>query len=185
MLRPVTVSIDVPQEREHVYEFLDVLANHKAFTDHLLRDWELSGPECGVGARARVHTRALGVSDVVDIEVVDAKAPSRIVERNTAAKAGRIGEGTYRLHAIASGGTRIEFEYRWIVAPPADRVASPLVRSFIRRTNETAMRRLRDRLATLPAPRDRAMADATRFEARADGGQPAMSINPRQATEGA
>ena len=150
MPRPVTVSIDVPQDREHVYELLDVLANHEAFTDHLLRDWQLSGPRRGVGAKARVRTRALGVSDVVEIEVVDAEKPSRIVESNVATRAGRVGEGTYRLHALPSGGTHIEFEYRWIVAPLADRVASPLVRSFIRRTNEKAMTRLAERLATMP-----------------------------------
>ena len=160
--RSVTVSIDVPQEREHVYEFLDVLANHEAFTDHLLRDWQLTGPRRGVGAKARVHTRALGVSDVVEIEVVDAEAPSRIVERNVATKAGRIGEGTYRLHALLAGGTHIEFEYRWIVVPMADRLASPVVRSFIRRTNETAMSRLAERLATMPSPHDAAMADSAR-----------------------
>src|SRR5919202_3401032 len=113
MPAPVTVSIDVPQPREKVYDFLDVMANHEPFTDHLLRDWELSGPARGVGSRARVHVRAFGVSDVVDIEVVDAEAPIRIVERNVAAKAGRTGQGTYTLQPSPSGGTRIAFEYRW------------------------------------------------------------------------
>ena len=47
MVKPVTVSIDVPQDRERVYEFLDVMANHEPFTDHLLRDWELSGRTSG------------------------------------------------------------------------------------------------------------------------------------------
>jgi Polyketide cyclase / dehydrase and lipid transport len=147
MPKPVTVSIDVPQERDRVYDFLDVMANHEPFTDHLLRDWELAGPERGVGSRARVHVRALGVTDVVDIEVVDAEAPARIVERNTAAKAGRTAEGTYLLEERPEGGTRITFEYRWIVAPLADRLGAPLARAFIRRANETAMRRLAEQLA--------------------------------------
>ena len=149
MPKPVTVSIEVPQDRERVYEFLDVMANHEPFNDHLMRDWELSGPERGVGSKARVHTRALGVTDVVDIEVVDAEAPSRIVERNVATKAGRTGEGIYTLEPLPSGGTRITFEYRWIVAPRADRMSAPLVRAFIRRNNETAMRRLADQLSAL------------------------------------
>ena len=148
MPKPVTVSIEVPQAIEHVYDFLDVMGNHEPFTDHLLRDWELSGPARGVGAKARVHVRALGVSDVVDIEVVDAEAPTRIVERNVAAKAGRTAEGTYTLHRLPSGGTRIEFEYRWIVTPLADRLTAPLARAFIRCANETAMRRLADQLST-------------------------------------
>jgi hypothetical protein len=51
---PVAVSIDVPSERADVYTFLDVLANHESFTDHMLRDWSCSGPSAGVGARAQV-----------------------------------------------------------------------------------------------------------------------------------
>ncbi|WP_259313696.1 SRPBCC family protein [Capillimicrobium parvum] len=146
MVKPVTVSIDVPQARERVYDFLDVMANHEPFTNHLLRDWELSGPERGVGSKARVSVRAMGVTDTVDIEVVSAQAPERIVERNVAEKAGRTAEGTYTLQALPGGGTRISFEYRWITAPLADRLTAPLARAFIRRTNEKAMRRLAEQL---------------------------------------
>jgi hypothetical protein len=147
MPKPVTVAVDVPQDRARVYEFLDVMANHEPFTNHLMRDWTLSGPERGVGSKARVHVRALGVSDVIDIEVIDAQAPERIVERNVAAKAGRVGQGTYSLAALPDGGTRITFEYRWIVAPLADRLTAPLSRAYIRRVNEKSMRRLAQQLA--------------------------------------
>ena len=147
MPKPVTVSVIVPQGREQVFDFLDLMANHEPFNDHLMRDWEFSGSERGVGSKARVHTRALGMSDVVDIEVVDAEAPTRIVERNTAAKAGRTGQGTYTLEPLSDGGTRIVFEYRWIVAPKIDRLTSPLARAYIRRNNATAMRRLAAQLA--------------------------------------
>jgi uncharacterized protein YndB with AHSA1/START domain len=146
MLKPVTVSVEVPQDRDEVYDFLDVMANHEAFTDHLLRDWTLSGPDRGVGAKARVHVRAFGVADVVDIEVIDAESPRRIVERNVAAKAGRTAQGTYTLDALPGGGTRITFEYRWIVTPLADRLTAPLSRAFIRRFNLKAMQRLADQL---------------------------------------
>lgn len=146
MPQPVTVSIDVPHDREAVFDVLDVMANHEPFNDHLMRDWELSGPARGVGSRAQVTTRALGVSDVVDLEVVDAEAPTRIVERNTARKAGRTGQGTYELEALPDGGTRITFEYRWIVTPTVDCVTAPLARAFIRRNNTIAMRRLAELL---------------------------------------
>jgi uncharacterized protein YndB with AHSA1/START domain len=147
--KPVTVSIEVPQDREQVFDHLDVMANHEPFNDHLMREWELSGPERGVGAAARVRTRALGISDVVDLEVVDAEPPSRIVERNIAAKAGRTGQGTYTLEPLPEGGTRITFEYRWLVTPLVDRLTSPLARAYIRRNNTIAMRRLAEQLASL------------------------------------
>jgi uncharacterized protein YndB with AHSA1/START domain len=149
MPKPVTVSVDVPLPRDEVYAYLDVMANHESFTDHLMRDWELSGPERGVGSKARVHTKALGISDVVDIEVVDAEAPVRIVERNVAQKAGRTGQGTYTLEPRPDGGTHVAFEYRWLVTPLVDKVTSPLARSFIRKANQTAMERLAVQLAQL------------------------------------
>jgi hypothetical protein len=147
MPKPVTVSVDVPQPQAAVYDFLDAMANHEPFNDHLMHDWTYDGPARGVGSRATVHTKALGISDVVDIEVTDAEAPARIVERNVARKAGRTGQGTYLLAALPGGGTRITFEYRWLVAPLADRLLSPLVRAFIKRNNQTSMRRLRELLA--------------------------------------
>ena len=147
MPKPVTVSVDVPQAIDRVFDFLDVMANHEAFNDHLLTNWQLSGPARGVGSAAQVHSKALGVSDVIDIEVTAATAPTCIVERNTATKAGRVGQGTYTLSALPSGGTHIEFEYRWLVTPLADTLTSPLARAFIRRNNATAMSRLKDLLA--------------------------------------
>lgn len=146
MIKPVSVSIDVPHEIGVVFEFLDVMANHEPFNDHLMTDWELSGPERGVGSKARVRTRALGVTDIVDIEVIEAEAPTRIVELNVAANAKRTGQGTYTLKPLRSGGTRVTFEYQWIVAPLLDRLTKPMARAYIRRNNTTAMRRLAGQL---------------------------------------
>lgn len=147
MPKPVVVSIDVPTSRQRVFDFLNRLANHEPFNDHLLRSWEYSGPERGVGAKALAHTRILGIDDVVAIEVIEAGSPRRIVERNVAPKAGRSGQGTYTLDPLPHDGTRITFEYRWIAAPRMDRVTAPLARAFIRRNNATAMRRLAGQLA--------------------------------------
>ena len=146
MIKAVSVSIDVPHEIDVVFEFLDVMANHEPFNDHLMTDWELSGPERGVGAKARARTRALGVSDIVDIEVIESEAPTKIVEVNVAAKAMRTGQGTYTLSPLPSGGTRITFQYEWIVAPLLDRLTKPMTRAYIRRNNTTAMRRLAGQL---------------------------------------
>lgn len=145
-MKPVTVSVDVPVEQRRVYDFLDVMANHEPFNDHLMRDWELSGPATGVGSKARVRVKAMGVADVIDIEVVDAEAPTRIVERNHAHKAGRVGEGTYTLAPLPDGGTRVTFEYRWLKAPIMDRMTAPLTRAYLKRNNAIAMRRLKDQL---------------------------------------
>jgi len=148
MPSPVTVSIDVPQPRRDVYAFLDVMANHEPFTDHMLVDWSYSGPDRGVGAKAHVHSTAGGRKEPVDIEVIDAEAPARIVERNVSAKGRRVGLGTYELSDLPGGGTHVTFTYAWEQAPTADRVLGPLVRALLRRGNARAMERL---AAQLPA----------------------------------
>jgi Polyketide cyclase / dehydrase and lipid transport len=143
---PITVSIDVPQPRADVYSFLDVLANHERFTDHMLVDWSCSGPDRGVGARARVHSTMGGRKVPVDIEVVDADPPARNVERNVSAGGGRVGRGTYELAELPAGGTRISFTYAWERAPLGDRLLAPFARAALRRGNRRALQRLAEQL---------------------------------------
>jgi len=57
-MRPVSVSVDVPQDRERVYAFLDVMTHHERFTDHMLRDWAYSGPATGDRRPASARRRA-------------------------------------------------------------------------------------------------------------------------------
>jgi hypothetical protein len=146
-MKPVDVTIEVPYPTEEVYDFLDVMANHEPFTNHMLRDWEYSGPDRGIGSKARVKVNAGGRTDTVDIEVVSADRPKTIVEQNIGAGGRRVANGTYTLAELPSGGTRIAFEYAWRKAPLSERLASPLVRAFIRRSNEVAMTRLAEQLA--------------------------------------
>src|SRR5829696_7193257 len=87
-MRPISVFIDVPHERERVYAFLDVMANHERFTDHMLRDWTCSGPASGVGAKARVINVLGGRSVPVDIEVVDAVCCEHNTDATSAPTAG-------------------------------------------------------------------------------------------------
>lgn len=145
-MQPVTVSIDVPQSREDVYSFLDILPNHEGFTDHMMVDWEYSGPDRGVGAQARVRT-TMGKPDSVAFEVISADPPREIVERNVGARGKRVATGTYRLEELPDGGTHIEFTYAWEAAPLSERLFGPLVRSVLRRGNEKAMTRLADTLS--------------------------------------
>jgi carbon monoxide dehydrogenase subunit G len=146
-MKPVDVTIEVPYRTEDVFDFLDVMANHEPFTNHILREWEYSGPDRGIGSKARVKVSAGGRTDTVDIEVVSADRPSTIVEQNIGAGGRRIANGTYTLAPLPTGGTRIAFEYAWQKAPLGERLASPLVRAVVRRGNEVAMKRLAEQLA--------------------------------------
>ena len=137
----------MPFPREDVYDFLDVMANHEPFTNHVMQDWEYSGPERGIGSKARVKVKAGGRTDTVDIEVVAAERPSTIVEQNVGAGGRRIANGTYILESLGDGSTRIVFEYAWQQAPLSERLASPVVRSVLRRANQRAMERLAEQLA--------------------------------------
>jgi Polyketide cyclase / dehydrase and lipid transport len=141
-MKPVTVSAEVPNEREEVYAFLDVLANHEPFTDHMMVDWELSGPRAGVGATATAKVRTPGSNEIIEIKVTEADPPRRIVEESVSGGGKRRTRGTYTLEELAEGGTRISFELAWLDAPRNERMAAPLMRAFMRRANRRAMRRL-------------------------------------------
>jgi Polyketide cyclase / dehydrase and lipid transport. len=145
-VKPVTVSVSVPNSREEVYAFLDVLANHESFTDHLMVDWQLSGPRSGVGARAQVRVNAKSSNERIDIEIIEADPPRRIVEEDVSAKGRRRTRGTYVLEKLPDGGTNISFEFAWLEAPRNERLAAPLMRLFLRRANGKAMRRLAKQL---------------------------------------
>ena len=152
-IKPVTVSVDVPFPRSAVYDFLDVMANHEPFTNHVLTDWRLSGPARGVGAKARVKARSGPVVDDVEIEVVEADPPRISRERNVGAGGRRVAYGTYELDELPGGGTRVRFTYSWERIPLRERVLGPVLRSTVRRMNERAMQRLAEHLATaLEAP---------------------------------
>jgi carbon monoxide dehydrogenase subunit G len=145
-MKPVHASKEVPFPREDVFDFLDVMANHEPFTNHVMHDWEYSGPDRGVGSKARVKVTAGGRTDTVDIEVVSAQRPVSIVEQNIGARGRRVANGTYTLDALESGATRINFEYSWQRAPLSERLLAPVVRSVLRKANERAMERLAEQL---------------------------------------
>jgi hypothetical protein len=146
-MKPVTASVEVPQPRDDVYDFLDVLANHEEFTDHFLIDWEVSGPRAGVGAHARMKVKSPGPDDRLDMKVVAAERPRTTVEESFGAKGKRHTRGTYLLDELADGGTRITFELAWLEAPLSERLMAPITRSVVGRANAKALRRLAEALA--------------------------------------
>ncbi|HEX6499190.1 MAG TPA: SRPBCC family protein [Micromonosporaceae bacterium] len=145
-MKPVSVSVDVPDPREDVYEFLAPIAAHESFTDHMMVDWQCSGPPRGVGSKAHVTVVVGGRRETVDIETIEDVPPSRITERNIGAGGRRVATGTYTLEPTPTGGTHITFTYAWEQAPFAERAAAPLVRRLMRRELGVAMTRLADQL---------------------------------------
>jgi polyketide cyclase/dehydrase/lipid transport protein len=142
-MKPVTVSVTVPQPRDRVYAFLDVLANHEPFTNHMLVDWECSGPDRGVGARARMRVRKPGRADWLDLQVVAADPPRTNTEEAVSAGGRRRTRGTYILEELPDGGgTKVSFQFAWLAVPSAERLAAPLTRAVVRRGNKRSLRRL-------------------------------------------
>jgi Polyketide cyclase / dehydrase and lipid transport len=146
-MKPVTVCTTVPQGVEEVYDFLDVLGNHEAFTDHFLQDWDLAGPASGVGAKARMRVAMPGPDDWVDMEVIEAERPRTSVEESTSAGGKRHTRGTYVLDELPQGGTKVTFTIEWLQAPLPDRLGAPVTRAVMKRANRKAMERLAQTLA--------------------------------------
>ena len=151
-MKPLTVSIDVPNPPHQVYEYLEVLGNHEQFTDHFMVDWQLSGPKRGVGAKANVRVKATAEKDWTDFEIVEADAGRRLVEESQGGSRGRRRmRGTYLLEELPGGGTRINFELEALELPAGERLMGPLNRLYLRRVNGKSMKRLAERLSALQA----------------------------------
>lgn len=146
-MKPVTVRVAVPNGREQVYRYLDVLANHEAFTDHMLVDWDCSGPGSGVGARARMRLKKPGRPDWMELEVIGADPPRETVEETVGAGGRRRTRGTYTLDELPDGGTEISFEIVWLRIPVLERLAAPITRAVMRRGNQRSLQRLAAQLA--------------------------------------
>lgn len=146
-MKPVTVSTTVAKPRQEVFEFLDVLANHEGFLDHVLIKWKFSGPKRGVGAKAEAKANTVGSQDWTDFEVIEVEAPARIVEEGVGNGGKRHTRGTYRLEELPDGRTQVSFDFEWLQASKAERLIPPISRAFVRRVNSKALRRLAKQLS--------------------------------------
>ena len=159
----ITVTTVVPQDQEMVYDFLDRLGSHEQFTDHMLSDWSLSGPERGIGAKVKVVATVGGRREPVEIEVVECDPPRRIVERNISRGGRCIAYGTYQLQPDPQDRTEITFHYSVAAAPASERLLAPVIRRIMRRTLRESMGRLRDQLAVAAqAPGQQGASEAAR-----------------------
>lgn len=142
-MRPLLSSITVEVPRERVFAFLDVMANHKLFTDHYMVDWTFSGPDRGVGASVRLRPTLPGAGWLT-ITTTQSEAPEFHAEESTDDSGKRRNRGTYTLREVA-GGTEIRFQFEQLRRPFADKLLTPITRRWMRRANDRAL----ERLATL------------------------------------
>jgi uncharacterized protein YndB with AHSA1/START domain len=144
---PVTVSILIAAPREQVFDYLRDIANHSEFTDHYLHDWHLTREDSvGRGAGARFRVAAPGNRySWGDVTFAEVERPYRIVEVGRGGKDNRVRTlGVYELSPDAGGTTRVRFTLETQTNRFADRLMESLgTRSWVRRKNMKAMRRLR------------------------------------------
>jgi uncharacterized protein YndB with AHSA1/START domain len=144
---PLTVSVTIARPREEVFEYLADIANHPEFTDHFLKDWHLTREDSyGRGAGARFRVTAPGNRfPWGDTAFVEVDPPFRIVEEGTGGKYNRLKvTGVYTLTPGPGGTTRVEFTNEIVPALLTDRILEKFgVRSWLKRKNRKALRRLR------------------------------------------
>jgi uncharacterized protein YndB with AHSA1/START domain len=149
---PVTVSILIDAPRERVFDYLQDLANHPEFTDHYLREWRLTRENSvgrGAGARFRVAVPGSRFS-WGDVTFAEVERPHRIVEIGRGGKNNRVRTlGLYELSPGAGGTTRVRFTLETQPRMLSDRLIEALgARSWVKRQNMKAMRRLRSIIET-------------------------------------
>ena len=137
-MKTITAEITIDRPREELYELIEDLRNHEAWTDHLLVEWS------GTAERVRVKSALPGPADWLDIQTTSVTPPSETVERTTGAKGKRISYGTYRLSERGPSSTHVQFELRIETMPRRERILMPVLRGWLQRGNDKAMRRLKE-----------------------------------------
>jgi uncharacterized protein YndB with AHSA1/START domain len=145
---PVTVSTVISAPREEIFDYLQDIANHAAFTDHYLVDWHLTRIDSvGRGAGARFRVKApLNRFSWADVTLSEVEPHHRIVEAGRTGKNNRIRtRGVYELKPAAAGATRVSFTLQTAPATRTDRLMESFgARRWTRRQNRKALRRLRE-----------------------------------------
>jgi uncharacterized protein YndB with AHSA1/START domain len=145
---PFTVSTSVARPREEVFDYLSDVANHSEFTDHYLTHWHLTRVESqgrGAGARFRVEA-PLSRYAWADLTLIEVEPPFRLVEAGRGGKNNRIRYlSTFTLSPGPAGLTRVDWTFESDPPRITDRLMEVLLRqrSWLRRKNARALRRLR------------------------------------------
>ena len=142
-MKPIVAGVTIDRPQQELFDLIADLRRHEAWTDHMLVDWS------GDAMRVRVRSALPGPADWLDIETLTVDRPTRTVERTTGAKGRRISYGTYTLRALSPASTEVSFELRIETMPRRERVLAPVLRPWLQRVNDKAMRRLKEHAESL------------------------------------
>jgi uncharacterized protein YndB with AHSA1/START domain len=143
---PVTVHTAISASREEIYETLAELALRPAWCDHYQKDFRLAHPRSsGRGAAARYLVDAPLSSQWMEVTIVEAESPRRIVEQAHGGRNGRTKGGvTWELTRAGQGLTRVEMTTWTEPGTPREAFKDRLgTRRWMRRQSKTALERLR------------------------------------------
>src|SRR3954466_3924624 len=143
---PVNVAASISAPREEIYEYVGDLALRPAWCDHYLKDYRLAHPRSsGIGAAPRSPIDAPLSRLRMEVTIVEAESPRRIVERAHGGRNLRTKGGvTWELTRAGSGLTRVEMTYWHEAGTPREALKQRLGREGgMKRQTNTALDRLR------------------------------------------
>ena len=143
---PVTVQASISASREEIYDYVSDLALRPAWCDHYLKDYRLAGPRSrGVGAAARYLIDAPLSRLYMEVVIVEAESPRRLVERAHGGRNLRSKGGvSWDLTRAGQGLTRVEMT-TWIEpGTPREALKQRLgFQGWMNRQSKVALDRLR------------------------------------------
>jgi hypothetical protein len=136
-MQPVTVTITIDRPREEIYAVLEDLMNHESFTDHFLTDFQRT--ETGVRAKGK------GGGGWMEFTPVESNLDRIVEEGRSGRDMSRVTKGIYELKP-RNGGTEVSFTNVFERVGIGDRIASPLIRAYLRKQNARALERLKEQM---------------------------------------
>lgn len=142
---PVAVETVISAPREAVFDFVGDLANHVAFTDHMLSDFRLARARSdGAGAAARFRLENPGPKQWAEVQFSVFERPRRIVEEGHSGRFGRNRFWTVWDFIPEGNSTRVELTFSSEPATRWDSFKEALgARAWVKAQNRTALARLR------------------------------------------
>ena len=143
---PVTVQASISASREEIYDYIVDLALRPAWCDHYLSDYRLTSPRSvGVGAGARYLIDAPMSRLYMEVTIVEAESPRRIVERAHGGRNLRTKGGvSWELTRAGAGLTRVEMTAWHDAGTPREAFKQRLgMHRWMKRQSKTALARLR------------------------------------------